>query len=97
MMNMMPNNGFGMTPNPGMCMQQTAVPPGFFEAMKDPGAILKRIDLTPAALQNPNAAIQDLMNNGKLTQEQYNGLYQKAQELKTIPQVQQALSKIIGI
>lgn len=95
-MNMMPNNGIGMMPNPGMGMQQNTVPPGFIEAMGNPGPILQNIGLSPASLQNPDAAIQGLMNSGRLTQEQYNGLYQKAQELKAFPQVQQMLAKLQG-
>lgn len=43
-------------------------------------------------LQNPQAAIQHLMNNGQLTQEQYNQVQQMARQIQNNPQFQQFMS-----
>lgn len=40
-------------------------------------------------MQNPNAAIQYLMNNGQMSQQQYNQLQQMAQAVQQNPQFQQ--------
>lgn len=69
---------------------------GLLGAMGNPAQTLQKIGLTPDALQNPNAAIQNLMNSGKMTQEQYNSLYQQAQQLQGNPQVQQMLQRMLG-
>lgn len=95
-MNMMPNNGMGMMANLGAGMLPNAVPPGLLDAIGNPGPALQNIGLTPNALRNPDAAIQGLMNSGKLTQDQYNSMYQAVQNFKNDPQVQQMMSKMIG-
>lgn len=43
-------------------------------------------------MQNPQAAIQHLMNNGQLTQEQYNQVQQMARQIQNNPQFQQFMS-----
>lgn len=43
-------------------------------------------------MQNPQAAIQHLMNNGQLTQEQYNQVQQVARQIQNNPQFQQFMS-----
>lgn len=40
-------------------------------------------------MQNPQAAIQHLMNSGQLSQEQYNQLQQTAKQIQNNPQFQQ--------
>lgn len=40
-------------------------------------------------MQNPQAAIQYLMNNGQMTQQQYNQLQQMAQQIQQNPQFMQ--------
>lgn len=42
-------------------------------------------------MQDPNGAIQYLMNNNQLTQEQYNQLNQMAQQIMGQPQFQQMM------
>lgn len=42
-------------------------------------------------MQNPNEAIQYLMNNGKLSQQQYNQLQNVAKQIQNNPQFQQFL------
>ena len=43
-------------------------------------------------MQNPQAAIQHLMNNGQLTQAQYNQVQQMARQIQNNPQFQQFMS-----
>ena len=43
-------------------------------------------------MQNPQAAIQHLMNSGQLSQEQYNQLQQTARQIQNNPQFQQFIS-----
>ena len=43
-------------------------------------------------MQNPQAAIQHLMNSGQLTQEQYNQLQQTARQIQNNPQFQQFIN-----
>lgn len=43
-------------------------------------------------MQNPNEAIQYLMNNGQLNQQQYNQLQQMAQQIQQNPQFQQFMN-----
>lgn len=45
-------------------------------------------------MQNPQAAIQHLMNNGQLTQEQYNQVQQMARQIQNNPQFQQFMGGI---
>ena len=40
-------------------------------------------------MQNPNEVIQYLMNNGKLSQQQYNQLQNVAKQIQSNPQFQQ--------
>lgn len=43
-------------------------------------------------MQNPQAAIQHLMNSGQLSQEQYNQLQQTARQIQNNPQFQQFIN-----
>ena len=45
-------------------------------------------------MQNPQAAIQYLMNNGQLSQEQYNQLQNIAKQIQNNPQFQQYVNGI---
>lgn len=54
--------------------------------------IQKRLNLPQNAIQNPQAAIQHLMNNGQLTQEQYNQAQQVARQIQSNPQFQQFIN-----
>ena len=56
---------------------------GQFQAFQqNPMAFLaqRRLNIPPALQNDPNAAIQYLMNSGQMTQEQYNQLRQMAQQ-----------------
>lgn len=43
-------------------------------------------------MQNPQAAIQHLMNSGQLSQEQFNQLKQTAKQIQSNPQFQQFIN-----
>ncbi|MBO4284273.1 MAG: hypothetical protein J5958_06600 [Clostridia bacterium] len=62
--------------NPSMMMGQ------FRAFQQNPMAFLaqRRLNIPPALQNDPNAAIQYLMNSGQMTQEQYNQLRQMAQQ-----------------
>lgn len=56
--------------------------------------LLKRnLGLTEEMLNDPNQAIQYLMNSGKITQEQYNQAVRQAKQLKNNPQFQQIFNQ----
>jgi cell fate (sporulation/competence/biofilm development) regulator YlbF (YheA/YmcA/DUF963 family) len=44
-------------------------------------------------MNNPNEAIQYLMNSGKLTQEQYNWAVQQAKQIESNPQFMQFINQ----
>ena len=52
-------------------------------AMQNPSLVMQRLGLDINALRNPQAAIQGLMNSGKMSQEQYNQFYQMAQQIQS--------------
>ncbi len=76
--------------NQNMIMQQLQ------NAFRNPNPILQGMGLGADALRNPQAAIQNLMSSGRMTQEQYNSLYQAAQQLQQDPGVQGMLSQMFG-
>lgn len=76
--------------NQNMIMQQLQ------SAFRNPTQILRGMGLGADALQNPQAAIQNLMSSGRMSQEQYNSLYQAAQQLQQDPSVQGLLSQFMG-
>lgn len=67
----------------------------FQQFMNNPIASLmsKRMGIPQQYMNNPNDAIQYLMNTGKLSQAQYNELNQKAKEIQNNPDFR----KIMGI
>lgn len=66
---------------------------GFRGFMQNPAQFLMQSKLNLPQnidpMKNPNEAIQFLMNNGRLSQQQYNQLQQMAQQLQANPQFQQ--------
>lgn len=77
-------------------MTQNSIFGALQAAMQNPVQILQRLGLDQRALQNPQAAIQGLMNSGRMTQQQYNQLYQQAQQLQSDPAVAGLLSRLFG-
>lgn len=53
----------------------------------------KKLNIPQQLANNPQAAIQHLMNNGQMTQEQYNQLQQMARQIQSNPQFQQFMGK----
>lgn len=49
----------------------------------------RNLGLTKEMINDPNKAIQYLMNTGRITQEQYNQAVQQANQLKNNPQFKQ--------
>lgn len=59
--------------------------------MKNPMQFMlqKKLNLPQNLVNDPQAAIQYLMNNGQMSQEQYNQLQQMARQIQSNPQFQQ--------
>ena len=62
-------------------------------AMRNPAEILQRMGLPADAMQNPQAAVQMLMNNGKMNQQQFNSLQQTAKQIMGNPMFAQLFGK----
>ena len=58
-------------------------------ALQNPMAILSQMGLSQSALQNPQQAVQQLMNSGRMSQDQFNSLRQTAMQIQQAPQFQQ--------
>lgn len=43
----------------------------------------------PNAMQNPQQMVQDLLNSGRMSQEQFNQLKQTAEQIQQMPQFKQ--------
>lgn len=68
----------------------------FRSFMQNPTQFLmqSRLGLTPEMLQDPQQAIQQLMNQGKITQDQYNWAVNQANHIKNNPQINQYFQNI---
>lgn len=68
----------------------------FRSFMQNPTQFLmqSRLGLTPEMLQDPQQAIQQLMNQGKITQDQYNWAVNQANQIKNNPQINQYFQNI---
>lgn len=53
-------------------------------AMQNPGAVLQKIGLGPDALRDPQAAVQQLMNSGRMSQQQFNQFQQMARQIQSM-------------
>lgn len=49
----------------------------------------RRLNLTQDVMQNPQAAVQQLMNSGQMSQAQFNQLQQMAKQITNSPQFAQ--------
>ena len=61
--------------------------------LQNPTQMLSRMGLPGNAIQNPQQAVQDLLNSGRMTQEQLNQLRQTADQIQRLPQFQQMFRK----
>ena len=49
----------------------------------------RRMNVPQTAMQNPQATVQQLLNSGQMSQEQFNKLRQMAQQIQSNPQFMQ--------
>lgn len=61
--------------------------------MKNPNQILDSMNIPEQYRSNPNDVIQYLMNNGRITQEQYNIANSQARQLQNNPLFRQFFNK----
>lgn len=66
---------------------------GFQNFMQNPAQMLKQMGLSADALKNPQATVQQMMNSGKLNQQQYNQLQQMANNITQNPMFRQMFGK----
>ena len=50
--------------------------------LQNPGPMLARMGIPQSALQNPRQAVQDLMNSGRMSQQQFEQLRQTAMQFQ---------------
>lgn len=55
----------------------------------NPAQIMSRLNIPQNLQNNPQGAIQHLMNNGAMSQQQFNQLQSMAQRLRNMPQFSQ--------
>lgn len=65
----------------------------FQQFMQNPAQLLSIRGLPQNALQDPRGAVQQLMDNGKLSQQQLSILQQRAQMIQNNPLFQQLIKK----
>lgn len=53
--------------------------------MQNPSAILQRLNIPQEYISDPQGAIQYLMNNGKITQQQYNDANNQLKQMQNNP------------
>ncbi len=58
-------------------------------AMSNPAAFLSQFGMPQNAFQNPQMAAQQLVNSGRMSQQQLNQFYQMAQQIQSAPQFRQ--------
>ena len=61
--------------------------------MQNPAQLLQQMGLPADALKNPQATVQQLMNTGKLNQQQFNQLQQMANSITQNPAFAQMFGK----
>jgi len=66
---------------------------GFQNFMRDPAQMLKQTGLPADALKNPQATVQQMMNSGKINQQQFNQLQQMANNITQNPIFRQMFGK----
>ena len=65
----------------------------FSSFMQNPQQMLSQMGLSPDALKNPQATVQQLMNSGKMNQQQFNQLQQMARSMQSNPMFGQMFGK----
>ncbi len=57
----------------------------YTQFMQNPAQVLQQLNIPQEYISNPQGAIQYLMNNGKITQEQYNVANNQFKQLQNNP------------
>lgn len=65
----------------------------FGNFMQNPAQMLQQMGLTPEAMSNPRATVQQLMNTGRMNQNQFNQLQQMANMMQNNPMFAQMFGK----
>lgn len=68
----------------------------FMQFVQNPSAMLQRFGVSPQALSNPQALIQQMLNSGRITQEQYNQASAQARQMQNNPQFMQMIKSTFG-
>lgn len=63
------------------------------QLMQNPSAILQKLNIPQEYINNPQGAIQYLMNNGKITQQQYNDANNQLKQMQNNPLFKQLFNK----
>ena len=65
----------------------------YTQLMQNPTQMLQKLNIPQEYANNPQGAIQYLMNNGKITQEQYNMANNQLKQLQNNPMFKQLFNK----
>ena len=67
----------------------------FLQFMNNPQQFMKQcgFDVSPEDLQNPNALAQKLMNNGRMSQQQYNNIINTSNKIQQNSQFMQFINR----
>lgn len=64
--------------------------------MGNPIQMMSGMNIPKNMMNNPNEMIQYLMNSGQMSQDQFNFLRQKANQIQNNPQFQQSMQQFYG-
>ena len=65
----------------------------YSQLMQNPNQILQKMNIPNEYANNPQGAIQYLMNNGRITQEQYNNANNQLKQLQNNPLFKQFFNR----
>ena len=63
------------------------------QLMQNPAQLLQQLNIPQEYVNDPQGAIQYLMNNGKITQQQYNSASNQLKQLQNNPMFNQLFNK----
>lgn len=65
----------------------------YSQLMQNPAQLLQQLNIPQEYVNDPQGAIQYLMNNGKITQQQYNSASNQLKQLQNNPMFNQLFNK----
>ena len=74
-------------------MNMRALFEAYTQLIQNPTQILQKLNIPQEYANNPEGAIQYLMNNGKITQQQYNNANNQLKQLQNNPLFKQFFGK----